>query len=190
MEVECTMNMKPAWMISIRKVNRKFSDGIDRLAGYAVVLLCSVMTIVVLLGVFFRYVLIDPLVWSEELSTFAMVWVTMIGGSMGIKRYSHVGVSYVVDNVPFLERHRNAVGVLVNVLILFFLVMLLKEAKTLALFASRQISPALGISMFWPYCGLIVGGLMMALQVFSLIVVGLTGGGEKFVDTCSLGESA
>ena len=113
--------MQPSWIISIRKWNSKVSNGIDQLAGFAAVILCSVMTIVVLLGVFFRYVLTDPLVWSEELSTFAMVWVTMIGGSMGIKRYSHVGVSYVVDNIPFLDRHRNAVGVLVNLLILFFL---------------------------------------------------------------------
>lgn len=182
--------MQSALMKSIRKWNRKVSNGVDYLAGLAAVVLCSVMTIVVLLGVFYRYVLTDPLVWSEELSTFAMVWVTMIGGSMGIKRYSHVGVSFLVDNISFLDRHRNAVGVLVNLLILFFLVMLLKEARTLALFASRQTSPALGISMFWPYCGLLVGGLMMAVQVVSQIVDGLTGGVEKFVDTCSLGESS
>lgn len=180
--------MQPTWIESVRKWNRKVSDGIDRVAGYAAVSLCSVMTVVVLLGVFFRYVLTDPLVWSEELSTFSMVWVTMIGGSMGIKRCSHVGVSYLVDNIPFLDRRRNAVGVVVNFLILFFLVMLLKEARTLALFASRQTSPALGISMFWPYGGLIFGGLMMALQVVSQIIEGLTGGGEKYVDACCLGE--
>jgi TRAP-type C4-dicarboxylate transport system permease small subunit len=182
--------LQPAWIVSIRTVNRTISDGLDQVAGFSSVLLCSVMTIVVLLGVFFRYVLTDPLVWSEELSTFAMVWLTMIGGSMGIKRYSHVGVSFVVDNVGWLDRRRHVVGIIVNLLILFFLVVLLKEARTLALFARGQTSAALGISMFWPYCGLMVGGLMMTVQVICQIVEGLTGGVDRYVDSCCLGESS
>ena len=181
--------MQTAFVRAIQKVNRKVSNAIDCLAGYMTIVLCSVMTFVVLLGVFYRYVLTDPLAWSEELSTFAMVWLTMIGGSMGIKRYSHVGVSYVIDNVFILTKNRNAIGVVVNVLILLFLAILLKEGQNLALFASNQTSTALGVSMFWPYCGLLVGGWMMLLQVVSQIVEGLTGGAEKFVDDCCLGES-
>lgn len=181
--------MQPSLINTLRVLNRKISNVIDRLAGFLAILLCSTMTIVVLLGVFYRYVLIDPLAWSEELSTFAMVWLTMIGGSMGIKRYSHVGVSYVVESVQFLNRNRNYIEVLVNILILCFLCVLLKEGRALAVFASSQTSTALGISMFWPYCGLLIGGAMMALQVMSQIVDGLTGGAEKFVDECCLGES-
>ena len=86
------------------------------------------------------------------------------------------GVSFVVDNVGWLDRRRNVVGIIVNLLILFFLVVLLKETRTLALFARSQTSTALGISMFWPYCGLMVGGLMMTVQVICQIVEGLTGG--------------
>lgn len=181
--------MHSSLITTIRIFNRKISNGTDLFAGYLAVILCSVMTIVVLLGVFYRYVLNDPLAWSEELSTFAMVWVTTIGGSMGIKRYSHVGVSYVIDNMNYLNRNRNYIGILVNILILLFLGVLLIEGRTLALFASNQTSSALGISMFWPYFGLLFGGALMIIQVSTQIVDGLTGGAEKYVDECCLGES-
>ena len=132
--------------------------------------LCATMTLVVLMGVVFRYVLKAPLAWSEELSTFAMVWVAMIGGSMGIKGSYHVGVSYVVDNVTWMKNHRWVVQVAVNLIILFFLAVLLKEALMLASFAKIQTSPALGISMFWPYFGLVFGGALMIIQVLCRII--------------------
>lgn len=180
--------IRPGWIKAIRSINHWISNLLDRIAGGAAVVLCTVMTIVVLLGVFYRYVLVDPVVWSEELSTFAMVWLAMTGGSMGIKRCSHVGVSYVVDNIGWLKRNRNAVGIVVNVLILSFLLVLVYQANNLALFARMQISSALGISMFWPYLGLIVGGWMMVIQVLCQIVDAMTGGAEIYVDECCLGE--
>ncbi|MEH0018015.1 MAG: TRAP transporter small permease [Desulfobacter sp.] len=161
-------------VLLIHRANLKISHWVDQCAGLAAMSLCAVMTIVVLLGVVFRYILNDPLVWSEELSTFAMVWVAMIGGSMGIKGSYHVGVSYVVDNVAWMNNHRRVIRLAVNLIILFFLVILLKEAVHLARFAKVQTSPAMGVSMFWPYFGLVFGGGLMILQVVSQIIDVLT----------------
>ncbi len=158
------------WKKIIQDVNLKVSNGIDQCAGYAAMMLCSIMTLVVLLGVIFRYILNDPLVWTEELSTFAMVWVAMIGGSMGIKGSNHVGVSYVVDNVRLMRNHQGGIRIAVNLIILFFLVILMREAANLAEFAKVQTSPAMGVSMFWPYFGLVFGSGVMIIQVVSQII--------------------
>ena len=113
------------WKTRLRSVNQAVSNRIDQGAGYAAMALCSGHDRRGAVGRgFLRYVLNDPLVWSEELSTFAMVWVAMIGGSMGIKGANHVGVTYVVDNVSWLKRHPGTVTVLVNLIILVFLLIL------------------------------------------------------------------
>ena len=173
-------------MNSLLPVIRKVCDLIDRITGWTCIGLCALMTVVVLLGVFFRYVLLDPIVWSEELSTFMMVWVAMLGASMGIRRGRHVGVSYVVDQVKFLNNNKKSISIVVNLLILIFLYVLIKEGLYLALFAKTQISPALGISMFWPYFGLLMGGMAIAVQVVCQIFEAIGGNVVIVEDECSL----
>lgn len=173
-------------MNSLLSALTKFSDILDRTAGQMCVVLGAMMTIIVLFGVFFRYVLLSPLVWSEELSTFLMIWLAMLGGSMGIRRGRHVGISYALEKIPFLQKHRKAMSVFVNLLILIFLSVMLKEGFSLAFFAKRQVSPAMGISMFWPYFGLLVGGMTIALQVLYQIFEALEGEVTIIQDECSI----
>ena len=173
-------------MNNLLSVIRKFSDLIDRITGWICIGLCTLMTVVVLLGVFFRYVLLDPIVWSEELSTFMMVWVAMLGASMGIRRGRHVGVSYVVDQVSLLKKNKRIISIVVNLLILVFLYVLIKEGLYLAMFAKNQISAALGISMFWPYFGLLVGGVACVIQLVCQIFEAISGDVVIVDDECSL----
>ena len=171
---------------NLLSVTRKFCDSLDRITGWICVSLCLLMTVVVLLGVFFRYVLLDPISWSEELSTFMMVWVAMLGASMGIRRGRHVGVSYVVDQISLLKKNKRRISITVNFLILIFLYVLVKEGLSLALFARNQISTALGLSMFWPYFGLLVGGVVTAIQVACQIFEAFADDVALVEDDCSL----
>lgn len=154
-------------------VIEKISDLLDRLVGWSCVILGSAMTVVVCVAVMFRYVLNAPLEWSEEISTFMMVWFAMLGASMGVYRGRHVGVSFVIEKVGFLSRNYRAVSIVSNLLILGFLMVLLWQGYILAMFARLQQSPALMISMFWPYFGLLVGAVAVSLQVvFQIIKAG------------------
>ena len=173
-------------MNNLLSVTRKFSDLLDQVTGWICVSLCLLMTVVVLLGVFFRYVLLEPISWSEELSTFMMVWVAMLGASMGIRRGRHVGVSYVVDQMPLLKKNKRTISIVVNFLILLFLYVLVKEGLSLALFARNQISPALGLSMFWPYFGLLVGGVVTGVQVVCQLFEAFADDVILVEDDCSL----
>ena len=65
---------------------KKFLNNIEE---FIVVPLVAVMTAVIILQVFFRYVLKGSLPWSEELSRYLMIWVTFVGASIGVKRGAH-----------------------------------------------------------------------------------------------------
>lgn len=160
------------------------SEILDRVVGWICILLGSLMTVIVFVAVIFRYVLNSPLEWSEEISTFMMVWFAMLGASMGVRRGRHVGVSYIIENIEVLNRNSRWIGVASNFLILIFMFVLLQQGYFLALFARQQISPALMISMFWPYFGLLVGSVAVCLQLICQIIKALAGSEVYVLDAC------
>jgi TRAP-type C4-dicarboxylate transport system permease small subunit len=161
---------------------------LDRLVGWLCIALGSAMTIVVFVAVVFRYVLNDPFEWSEEASTFMMVWFGMLGASMGVYRGRHVGVSYLIEKIPFFTRHMRLISISANVLMLVFMAVLLWQGALLSGFAARQQSPALMISMFWPYFGLILGAVAVTLQLIFQIVKAAGGRIVYVQDACSYQE--
>lgn len=69
---------------------------LDRLAGrveWFVAGLCLASIVVcTALGVFFRYVLNDPLVWSNDLGILSLTWLTFTGGSALYKERGHISI--------------------------------------------------------------------------------------------------
>lgn len=67
------------------------------------------------IGVFFRYALSHPLVWTEEVSSFGFLWAAFLGGAAVAKRREHIVVDTLVELLP--SPLRRAVGVLSSVLV-------------------------------------------------------------------------
>ncbi|HSV56754.1 MAG TPA: TRAP transporter small permease subunit, partial [Magnetospirillaceae bacterium] len=63
----------------------RVSRAVDTLASAFCAVLFGAMTVSVLLGVFFRYVVNLPLAWTEEVSRYLMIWGASIGITLGIR---------------------------------------------------------------------------------------------------------
>jgi TRAP-type C4-dicarboxylate transport system permease small subunit len=77
----------------------KASEVTDRIGGVMCAILFGVMTIVVIVGVFFRYVVNSPLSWTEEVSRYLMIWGASVGISLGLRAEEHVGLTVVLDAI-------------------------------------------------------------------------------------------
>jgi TRAP-type C4-dicarboxylate transport system permease small subunit len=75
----------------------RLSDLVHKVEKFIVVILGLAMLISLSAGVLFRYVLDSPLTWSDETAIFSLVWLTFIGGSMGIKTQKSAAVSIFID---------------------------------------------------------------------------------------------
>jgi len=64
------------------------------------------MTIDVLLGVFFRYVLNLPLNFTEELARYLMIWGASLAISLGISGGEHVGLTVLLDSMKNRKQER------------------------------------------------------------------------------------
>jgi len=102
---------------------------LERAADLLLVALFLLIFGLVLAQIVFRYVLNDPLVWSEELARLAFIWVAMLAWSLGSRRRSHIAVTVFVDALP--PGPRLALRLLIQASIIVFCLLLLMHGWTL-----------------------------------------------------------
>lgn len=119
--------------------------------------------------VFFRYVLVDPLSWSEETMRYTTTWMVMLAGSAALFRGEHMVIS-LFDDVRSTALRR-AVHLLVLACIAGFCLLLMWEGFPAAIDNMRQVSPATRIPMTIPYIAIPVGASLMLVKVLCLMLL-------------------
>lgn len=128
------------------------------------------MTAIVIAGVFFRYVLLQPIGWSEEAARYLMIWAASLAVSLGIMKGEHVGLTFVVKAFP--PKLKRFASVLTNLVILLFLWVLTERGYEIAIRGQNQISSLLSVSMIWSLIAVpIAGGLAMLQTVFLILKI-------------------
>lgn len=146
---------------------------IERLTMVPLMVAGAAMVVVVAAGTFWRYVLGDPLLWTEEAARYLMIWIALIGASVCIRHGEHIRVEMLVRMLPALAR--KAVDMVVALLILAFLGVLVWVGGGMAQDAMRQTSPALGIPMAVPLAVIPISGGLMAVNLLLRMAMVLTG---------------
>ena len=146
---------------------KRIDSAIVTLTCWIVAYLTLQMTLVVLLGVFTRYVLNDSLAWTEELARFSMIWLSWLGGGIAIRRGAHIAVEFVTDALS--AKARSVVVMIGRAGILFFLGICLWYGLDLTARVSAQSTIALGISMQIPYAAIPLGSFLMAYHLLAVM---------------------
>jgi TRAP-type C4-dicarboxylate transport system permease small subunit len=126
------------------------------------------MSIVILLGVFFRYVLVEPLPWSEDLGRYLMIWMALFGVGMVMQNRSHVAVTVFVDRMS--PQIRKPVLLIARILVLGFGFAMGYLGLKLFFTMMPQISPTLHIRMRWVYLGFPFYGLFLIISTLDQIL--------------------
>ncbi len=134
----------------------------------AIITLVVVMTVVVFLQVVYRYVLVRPLYWSEELARYLFVWLSLLGAALGLQKQGHFGLDFFYKMLP--DRGRGWVSMAVQLLMGVLVMIILVQGIILVQKTSLQESPAMGIPMSWAYACLPVGAGLMIIHLLVLFV--------------------
>jgi len=140
----------------------------SRIANGFVVVLISIMSIDILLGVFFRYVLIKPLPWSEDLGRYLMIGMALFGVGIVMQNRAHVAVTVFVENMP--QRIRITLLLFAKILVLGFGLAMGYLGFQLLLTMKPQISPTLHISLKWVYLGFPFYGFFLVVSTVDQIL--------------------
>jgi TRAP-type C4-dicarboxylate transport system permease small subunit len=95
---------------------------IDRVIDGVLAALLVSTTLIVALGVFFRYILNDSLGWTDEISGYALGWISFIGAYSCFRKSSHLGFDVLLESLPPTAQLalKWLIGIMLSV---FFLVM-------------------------------------------------------------------
>jgi TRAP-type C4-dicarboxylate transport system permease small subunit len=150
-------------MDGIREGTLKVEQSVQNLLKWVLFLIVGTMTAVVLLGVLFRYVLVAPLPWSEELARYLMVWGASLGAAVAFRQGSHIAVTILVDRLQGLSG--KIILKVSQIIVFIFMAIVMVEGFRLAFEVSSQESPAMEISMTWPYLSIPIGCLFIVFEI-------------------------
>ncbi|MBW1752626.1 MAG: TRAP transporter small permease [Deltaproteobacteria bacterium] len=140
-------------------ISRRLNQAMKFLAGF----LIAAMTILVFLQVVFRYLLDAPLDWSEEMASFAFVWMALLGASVGLRNDEHPRLDIFYQVFP--DWVKKLSGLLINLAILFMLVVLFIFGLKFTIAMQMQRTAALGYSVSYVYVVLPISAVIMFIHV-------------------------
>jgi len=131
------------------KAFQKLNVWITKVFGTISLAFVALMTITIVIQVFYRYVLNTGLVWTDETARFLNIWVCMLGAAILVFDDAHIKVSLFEDTWAFLRR---PFQLLQRILILVYsLFMLYLAIDCLSLPAASAASPAMKAPMMLVY---------------------------------------
>ena len=152
----------------MEKISAKVSRTSERTVQFTLVGMVGVMTVIIILQVFMRYLFLFSLSWSEEVARYLMIWVSFLGASLALKYGFHIGVEFVINRIP--KKMRGWINLTAKLGVLLFLIYFTIGGFRLSWAVRDQDSPALLFSMAYAYLSAPVGGVFMIIQLLSLLV--------------------
>lgn len=124
-------------------------------------LLLALMSVVVVVQVFSRYLFNYSFVWAEELVRYLMIWMVMIGAARVQSMDEHIRI----DFFPMLAgpRGRRLMNIFFRLCTLTFLIIIFVKGIKVASFNRLFESSGLRISMLWPTLALPIGAILIIL---------------------------
>ncbi|MBW3097191.1 TRAP transporter small permease [Pseudohoeflea coraliihabitans] len=136
------------------------------------VVMLSVLVAVSALQVFFRYVLLEPLIWSEEVARYLLVWLSFAAGGLVLSTEGHPRIEAISETLP--PRIRAVNECILQFLVAAFLVVFIWVSTGLAGRYIGFISLGSGISQSIPRFALPVGGFLMLVNLFPKLMMSLS----------------
>jgi TRAP-type C4-dicarboxylate transport system permease small subunit len=150
-------------------------SAVPKIAVTALIILAIVNLLV---GVILRYFVgavtewldVDPVpfTWVEEVGELSLAWLTLIGAAIGIQSRSHFTLAVFVHRLPqtaqlWIHRFNHALITGVGLLAAWYGLKLCLLNRTLT-------TPGLQINLAWLYASCVVGGLLIAVYGFAMMI--------------------
>ncbi len=151
----------------------RIARAIERILDAILLGALAVMVASIAYQVFGRYVLNHSPGWTEEVARFLMAWITMLASAAVIRSEGHIAVTVVAEALP--PRLREAVRWLRDVIIITMAGAIAWYGYGFAMIGARRSSPALEISMYWPFLAIPVGAALIGILLVLHRLAQLTG---------------
>jgi TRAP-type transport system small permease protein len=140
---------------------RALAGGFDRAAAFVACALVAVLLGCVALGVITRS-FGEPLIWTDELSRFLMVWLAVFGWILASRKRIHVRIRYFQNLLP--SRAHQAVELAFQFALTLFGIAITWYSVGLVGKNHDLEATSMPISMAWMYIPMVLAGIVTAAQ--------------------------
>jgi TRAP-type C4-dicarboxylate transport system permease small subunit len=142
-------------LAKLRSVATFALSALRRIVDLVAMTLLFVMVFLILAQILGRYVFNYSISWTEEIATFAQIWLVMLGAGIAMRNRQHVGIDFLVTRCSFaVQRIVKGIGFLLGS---WFLLVVISGSFGLLAIGLLVKSPALQIPLAIPYSALLVG---------------------------------
>lgn len=149
--------------------------------SFAMRVMLAVMFAIFIALVITRYFFSYSPSWSEEISRFLLVWISMLGAAVLIVYQDHFALHMLVQKLS--PRNKLIHSLVVQLVILIVCAVVFYHAIHFAYDSRDVFASGSGMSMFWPKLSVPVGmGLMILFVLVSILdLIRLLGGAEHSI---------
>ncbi len=145
----------------------KFIDRLEKGKTIFITVLLFLLLIVVFLQIFTRFVLLKPLMWTEEVARFCFVWLIFLGASINVRKKAHFSLDLFSSQLN--SRSRALLSLIVHILVGIFGLCLLILGWTFFKVGINRISPTIDISMAYIYAVIPLSGIFILIYIIESI---------------------
>ncbi len=146
---------------------------INTVIKYFLILMMFVMVVVVFLQVVYRFVLDNPLAWTEETARYLLVWITFLGAAYAMGSKAHIGVDLFMNMLP--KSLRKILLIITTLLSLVFFTVMVTQGYILSQRTMMQTSPAMGLPMGYVYLVIPISGVLLMINLLYTVIGDLRG---------------
>ena len=139
----------------------KISDLFETICCFLLGLFIASIVLITLVSVWYRYVLDNPLSWTEQVCGILFVWITFLGSAVLYRRVLHIAIDMILVLMP--DMIRKAFYWINEILIFFLALLMIWFGGQHALSNSSQTFGALEITPAWFYAAPPICGVLMVI---------------------------
>lgn len=165
-----------------------FTGTLDRLLAGVLVVLTVVMVVTVTWQVATRFLLNEPSSYTEELATYLLLWISLLGGAYALRLRAHLGIDLVTSKLSV--GGRRTAGVIAQLVVAAFAFVALVIGGGILVQVTLELgqrSAAFQVPVGYVYLALPISGLLMVY--YALVGAAETWRGEApTLDASGLSE--
>jgi len=140
----------------------------DFLISTLIVIVSIILLATVSSGVFFRYVIKKPLLWANEIATFALIWWVFIGTAFAIRKKKHISVEFFKSRLS--TRFVTWLDLLIYFILTLYCFILTYYSINLLPRVYVQVASFTRVPVTWFYIIIPICSLIMIVYLFDLII--------------------
>lgn len=136
--------------------------------------LLTLITILMFIEVFTRYVFSFPLTWSDEVVAIAFTWLCFLSAAIAVKHRGHIAVEFLLKLFP--ARVQRGITLATGGLVLAFLALLVVTGFKIMALVHHQTSASMEMPLSLTYASLPVSAALMLFYEIRHLAASLKGG--------------